>query len=253
MATAVANARQAVSAPVRKARRFGLLSVVDLVDGGDQHWMLGGLTAEGEMCSSPQSGAINCGPSAAKTDGSWYVDITGDPWLTYMFERCRTVGRFDEASSKVRERFLGAEQSAVERGFADNVLSAAWDLGAADTVAHAIGMLEAQGGETYGGQLIIHLPFILAEEAQHAGVFERVDGHLETVAGNLVSIGNYLDPTATELTAWATGATTLHRSDLTQVGPNYTLNNEYFAIVERAYGALVDCFIASATASLCGC
>lgn len=259
MAVAIANARQQVAAPARKARRFGLLSVVDVVDGGDSHWILGGLTADGEQCSSPSTADIVCGPtSPAKTADSWYDDIEGDPWLAYMYETCKTVGRIDEATAKLRQRFLAAEQSAVERGFADNILSGAWDLGAADTVAQAIGRLEAQGGETYGGQLTIHLPFMLAEEAQSSGVFERVDGHLETVAGNLVSIGNYQAADATEFTAWATGSVTLYRSNLVEVEPvlgwtGGAATNDYYTLVERSYAALVDCFMASVTATLCGC
>lgn len=259
MAVALASARLSVAPPERKARRFGLLSVVDLVDGGDPHWMIGGITSDGESCSSPRSANIVCGgPSAAKTPGSWYDDLDADPWLAYMYETCKTVGRYAEASSKLRARFLAAEQSAVERGFADNVLSAAWDLGAQDTVGQAIGRLEAQAGETYGGQVTIHLPFMLAEEAQHAGMFERVDGHLETVAGNLVSIGNYLAADATAYKVWATGATTLYRSPVVEAGPvlGYSgglATNDYYTLVERTYGALVDCFMASATAALCGC
>lgn len=260
MAVAVANARLSVAPPERKARRFGLLSVVDVVDGGDSHWILGGLTSDGESCSSPQSANIVCGPtSPAKSPRSWYDDIEGDPWLAYMYETCKTVGRVNEATSKLRQRFLAAEQSAVERGFADNVLSAAWDLGTADTVAQAIGQLEAQGGETYGGQLTIHLPFMVAEEAQHAGMFERVDGHLETVAGNLVSVGNYLPADAVAFKAWATGGTVLYRSNLVEVEPTLgygaggAATNDYYTLVERTYGALVDCFMASVTATLCGC
>lgn len=265
MAVAVANARLNVEAPARKPRRFGLLSVADVVDGGDQHWLLGGLTADGEECSKPLSLAIVCGQSATKTPRSWYSDIGGDPWLSYMYETCKTVGRVNEAADKLRNRFLAAEPSAVERGFQAAVLSKSTAIsGPAASVAQAIGALEKAAGSEYGGQITLHLPFTAAEEAASRHLFERVGDHLETVAGNLVSIGNYDDTadggTAAVPVIYATGATVLYRGGLSEAGPVIaaggpagTMTNDYYVLVERAYAALVDCFNMRITATLCGC
>lgn len=267
MVVALANARMTVPAPTRTARRFGLLSAVEVVDGGSPHWMLGGLQADSEECSKPLDGAIGCGPSAPKTADSWFSTVTGDPWMTYMFENCRTVGRWGEASGKLRTRFLASEMSAVERGFQQKVLTAATDVGDLDTVPHAIGYLEAHAAMEYGGQIVLHLPFVAAEEAASKGVFERVGDHLETVAGNVVSIGNYTTngsvtapgPPITTSLIYATGATTLYRSELVESGPTLGMgagnvpNNDYFTLIERAYAALVDCYMTSVTATLCGC
>ena len=165
MAVAVANARQTVSAPVRKPRRYGLFSVVDIVDSGESHWILGGLTADGEECSRPEGTDILCGPTPTKDSRSWYSDLDADPWLAYMYETCKTVGRFDESAAKLRARFLASEQSAVETEFQDNVLDTATGLGAFGSVTQAVASLEAHAAAEYGGQIILHLGFLAAAEA----------------------------------------------------------------------------------------
>lgn len=263
--TAILNARQTVPAPTRTARRFGLLSAVSVVDGGDFHWVLGGITADGEECSKPLSGQIVCGPSDAKVARSWYSNIDGNPWLGYMYETCETVGRYSESADKLKARYAAVESSAVERGFQENVLTGATSIGTYDSVALAIGALEGFAAQEYGGQITLHLPFMVAEEASHAGMFERVGDHLETAAGNVVSIGNY-EPTLggnSPSTPWlyATGSVNLYRSPLIENGPvlgvggpaNSTMTNDYYALIERAYVAVVDCFMASAKAKTCGC
>lgn len=259
MAVALAGSRQTVVAPTRAARRFGLFSVAEVVDGGEAHWVLGGLTAEGELCSKPRTGQVLCGalpPGSEKVSDSWYADLTGDPWIAYMYEKCRTVGRFDSSESKVRERFLGAEQSAAERGFQTNVLANAVALagGAKPTISQGISALEAQAAQEYGSQIILHMPFQAAEEAKGKGLIERQGDHLETIAGSLVAVGNYLSTsnggTATAPVIYATGGVVLHRSELLQAGPEYTPENEYFTLAERVYAALVDCFLASTTATI---
>jgi len=258
MTTAIANARLTVAAPVRKPRRFGLLSVVDVVDGGDAHWMLGGLTADGEECSQPLTVDITCAPTGAKTSMSWYSDIEADPWLAYMYETCKTVGRYSEAAVRLRSRFLAAEQSAVELGFQENVLSDAVGLGSTATVPQAIGLLEAAGAAEYGGQIILHMPFVAAEEASHAGMFERVGDHLETATGSLVDVGNYSTNMDTP-TIYATGAVTLYRGPVVETGPVLGLGsgnvptNDYYSLIERPYAALVDCFSRSVVSAICGC
>lgn len=258
MAVAVAGARQTVAAPQRKPRRFGLLSVADVVAGGDAYWMLGGITADGEQCSEPLEGSIGCAPSANKTSRSWYSDLDADPWLAYMYETCKTVGRVSESAAKLKARFLASEQSAVEAGFQKHVLANAYSWGAAVSVAAAIGKLEQEAGEVYGGQVILHLPYLVAEEASHAGMFDRVGDHIETVAGNLVSIGNYRPDLNGGTNAipvlYATGSVVLYQGPLVENGPVVDQStNDYFTLIERAYAGLVDCFSASVTTPLCTC
>jgi hypothetical protein len=262
MAVAVANARQSVLAPARKARRFGLFSVADVVDGGESPWIMGGLVADGEQCSEPLEGPILCGPTANKTSRSWYSDLVGDPWLAYMFETCKTVGRFDESAAKLRTRFAASEEAAAEAGFQKYVLAPAYSWGLQTSVAHAIGKLEQEAGEVYGSQITLLLPFVVGQEAAAKGLLVRVGDHLETVTGSLVSIGNYSPAlnggTDTVPVLYATGSVLLHRSSLLESGPvlgkqTGTYNNDYFTLIERAYAGLVDCFMASATTPLCDC
>lgn len=264
MATALANARQSVSAPVRKPRQNGLFSVVDLVDSDESHWILGGLTADGEECSRPEGTGILCGPTPQKTSRSWYSDINSDPWLAYMYETCKTVGRFEESAEKLRTRFLASEQSAVETEFQDNVLDNGDSLGAFDSVAQAIGQLEAHAASEYGGQIILHVGFLAAAEAFGHNGLRVVDGHLETITGSLVSIGNYHADHAggseTAPVVYATGGVTLYRSRLVESGPvlgrvgaQNEYSNDYYVLIERGYAAVVDCFMAHATGPLCGC
>lgn len=257
MVVAVANARQTVKAPERKPRTQGLLQTVEVVDGSEAHWILGGLTADGELCSKPRIGQILCGALPAgqeKTSDSWYTELTGDPWVGYMFEKCRTVGRFEESESKVRERFLASENSAAERGFQTAVLANATALsgGAATSIPQAIAALEASAADLYGAQIVLHIPFIAGAKAK--AVLEWQDDHYETAAGNLAVIGNYLATSNGGTTAapviYATGAVTLYRSDLITGGPNYTAQNEYYTLAERAYAAVIDCFLASTTGTI---
>jgi len=264
MSVVIANARQTVSAPVRQPRRFGLFSVVETVDSGESHWLLGGLTADSEECSKPLGTSILCGPTPNKTSRSWYSDLDADPWLAYMFETCKTVGRFDESAAKLKQRFLASEQSAVETEFQDNVLDNAPALGAFGSVALAVAALEQEAASEYGGQITLHLGFLAASQAfsGHGGL-TRVGDHLETMAGNLVSVGNYhadhAGGTDTAPVVYATGATTLYRSTLVETGPvlgtgaGGLYNNDYFVLIERGYAAVVDCFAASATGTLCDC
>jgi hypothetical protein len=242
------NARQTVAAPVRQPRRFGIFSVVDIVEGGDQHWMFGGLTADGEECSKPLGETIPCGPTPDKTARSWYSDIEGDPWLAYMFETCKTVGRYSEAAAKLRTRFLASEQSAVETEFQDNVLDNGISLGTFSTSGQAIAALEAEAAAEYGGQITLHMGAQAAADPYAFGTngLLRVGDHLETISGNLVSIGNYhpdhVGGTSSMPIIYATGATTLYRSELVESGPVFTMHNDYYVLIERAYAAIVDCF-----------
>lgn len=259
--TAIATAQQMVPAPTRQPRRYGLFSVVTPIDTGDAHWMLGGLMADGESCSQPSTADIVCGPtSPAKTPRSWYSDLTGDPWLAYMYETCETVGRVSESAAKLRARFLTAEQSAVELGFEQNVLSTAPSItGTAVPVPEAIGLLETVAAQTYGSQIILHLNALAAQDLAK-GALERVGDHLETFSGNVVSIGNYSATGTQAPVVYATGAISLYRSELAEAGPSIasggqagTMTNDYYTLIERAYAALVDCFMMSCPAMICGC
>jgi hypothetical protein len=217
--------------------------------------MLGGLTAEGEQCSAPSSGLITCGPSATKQSRSWYDDIPGDPFLTYMYETCKTVGRVGEAQARVKKRFLAAEQSAVEQGLRQSILANLPSLTAPATIAQAIGMAETEAAAQYGAQIILHISPTAAAEASRENLLRTVGDHLETVTGNLVSVGNYGTDIAGSVTIYATGAMDLYRGDLVEIPPSIDrTTNDYFALVERAYAALVDCFGVSIPGiPLCAC
>jgi hypothetical protein len=256
--TAMANARQTVAAPVRQPRRFGIFSVVDVVDGGESHWLMGGLTSDGEECSRPEGTSIICGPTSPKDMRSWYSDIEADPWLAYMFETCKTVGRWADSAARLRARFLASEQSAVETEFQDNVLdlATATELGSFFSVRQAVAQLEADAASTYGGQIILHLGFAAAGEIADSLI--RVGDHLETVGGNLVSVGNYhadhSGGSVNQPIVYATGAVVLYRTELIESGPVInTANNDYFTLIERGYAALVDCYQAKATGVICNC
>jgi len=264
MSVAIVNARQTVSAPTRVPRRFGLFSVVDIVDSGESHWILGGLTADSEECSKPEGTSIICGPTPNKDSRSWYSDLDADPWLAYMFETCKTVGRVNESAAKLRTRFLASEQSAAETEFQDNVLDAATSLGTFPSPSQAVASLESDAAAEYGGQITLHLGFLAAAQAFAHAPLVRAGDHLETVGGNLVSIGNYhpdhAGGSATAPVVYATGATTLYRSALVETGPvlggsgaQNLYNNDYFVLIERGYAAVVDCYTASAIGTLCDC
>ena len=264
MSVAIVNARQTVSAPVRQPRRFGLFSVVDIVDSGESHWILGGLTADSEECSAPQGTSIVCGPTPNKTSRSWYSDQDADPWLAYMYETCKTVGRFDESAAKLKQRFLASEQSAAETEFQDNVLDNGTALGTFPSVALAVANLEQDAAMNYGGQVTLHMGALAASQGFGVNGLQRVGDHLETLSGNRVAIGNYhpdhAGGSATAPVIYAAGATTLYRSALVETGPvlggsgaQNLYNNDYFVLIERGYAAVVDCYMASATGTLCDC
>jgi len=257
MSVAIAEARQTVAAPPRVPRRFGLFSVAEVIDDTDAHWMQGGLTAEGEQCSAPTMGTIVCDPTqvTGKTPRSWYSDITGDPWMTYMYETCKTVGRYGTTSEATQTRFLAAEQSAVESGFGQLILDPGGTITIPNEggVAAAIGVLEETAAKEFGGQIIIHLPMRGGEEAIRAGLVSRFGDRLETVSGNPVVIGNYATGDV-DVDVWATGGVSLHRSPLVVSGPVFDqATNDYFMLVERAYAALVDCFLYKSVFQMCAC
>jgi hypothetical protein len=156
--------------------------------------MLGGLLADGESCSEPDTVAIGCGPSGAKTSRSWYTEQHGDPWLAYMYETCKPIGRYSESQAKLKARFLASEQSSAEAGFQDNVLdltATTVGTGAYSTVGLAVAALETKAAMTYGGQITLYLPYAAAAEASQNGYIQQVGDHLETLGGNIVTVGNY--------------------------------------------------------------
>lgn len=240
--TVLTNARQSVVAPVRRPRRFGLFSVVTPIE-GETHWLLGGLTSDGEECSKPTAlPNIVCGPSAPKSSRSWYSDIEGDPWGTYMYETCKTIGRIGDSAAKLRERFLASEESAVEDGMAHNLLIPGADTATATDALDAIGQLESLAAADYGGQPIL---FLTHQVAAQAGTYLIQAGdHLETLSGSLVAVGNFSDDGSIH----AAGGVALYRTPLMVTGPAVnTQTNDYYVLAERVYAGLLDCWHATAT------
>lgn len=209
--------------------------------------------------------------------------IPGFSFAVYGAVQCRLIG-LDVADQKreVERVFTLNEGKGVERALRGNRFVArvaadtplvpgvqvGWDAPEDLTpvvpvpVLVALALLEGYAADTYAGLPTIHMPRAAATVLEGSGLIVWEGKKAFTKNGSKVAIGGgYDDPAMLATGEWdlyATGEVYVERSttikqqayELTGAGDTPFDSNSAVALVERAYRAAVDCFVARATGTV---
>lgn len=298
----MAAPRLYVSSPNWSASPYGLFSVAAPQTSADPHWQLG-ITYE-PLCGNEPGVIINPCISPVVSGGST-KDTTAErgirgalPFTVTTWIDCGVVGHYDTVEADTAELLRRHEQRIAEEifwtGDAPNTTQAIYPHLAADTavfdgdeqmqlavtsvvaasgtgIVQALGALEAELAECYGGQGVIHMTYATAEDALSNFLIQRVPvgpggkPALQTVAGgNWVVVGSGYPGTSPAGatppagTAWmyATGAVFMYRSDIKSTSrPSEAVVrsiNDLTYIAERTYVVAWDCCLIGALVTLSG-
>lgn len=281
--------RLIIDPPSFTSSPYGLLSVAQLFDSSKSHWQNGvtwesrcmqtmGASTYDECIAVTGSGSVP--EPSPKVHNTAQVLRAATPFTPYTRFDCSPVGNAD-AARMAQDALAQSEAWQVERAFATGLvdgktiafphLAANADVfdpnggaqlqsaatvvtsGAAVDVASALGLLEEGLANCYNGRGIIHVPRRVLPTLDMHGIIRVVDGHLETLQGNLVSAGaGYPGTSPTGVAAasgeawlYATGAVFYLRGDVrilpTMPGSLDRSNNTIEQIAERTYVLGWDC------------
>lgn len=294
---AVTLGRRYVAAPPFTPLPYGLLSITEPLAEGTTRWE-SGVEYQPDVCVEALSTWDDCIVTGSHIVGvnTKSPVVTGmgvmgaEPFTVYSWIRCSPVGMWEEYEARTVSALTNGEGRAVERTFwtgiagglavpiqhlaSDSVVTDASGAvlqtaasvvttGAPVDVVEAIGSLECELAECYGGVGIIHVPrTALAHLAAH-DLIERDGQRLRTIGGNLVaaySSNNREGPNGTAPAsgqAWfyATGNLQIRRSTIRNSRREDALDrteNTMVYIAERTYVIDWDCCHFAAQVSLGG-
>lgn len=289
----MAGARQIIDPPAFTTLPYGLWDAAQKPAASSPHWQQGvtwiercptGATTYDECLTVTGTGAPPAPPAKADNVDQTYRGAT--PFTVVAEFDCSPVGSLADAETVASDALARVEAHQVEAAFwtgtaggqdvvfphlaadaqvldaQDIVLqTAASPVVTGADVAHALGALEAELGNCYAGQGVIHIPHIaLPTLAAWDLVMER-DGRLYTPAGNLIVVGGGYtgsgpDGTApADGTAWiyATGAVFGYRSPVRVMSPRESIDraeNTLKMIAERTYVLGFECCLLAANVTL---
>jgi hypothetical protein len=204
---------------------YGLLTVAQLLDPPTPHWQ-NGLTWE-SRCMDPGMGSSTYDECIAvtgvgsipepsqKTPNTHQVLRGATPFTPFTRFDCSPVG-LPDAAAMARDALAQSEAWQVERAFwtglVDGKLIAFPHLAANDDVfdaqgaelqsaatvvtsgtavdlATGLGLLEEGLGNCYNGRGVVHVPVRVLPTLDMHGIVRVVGDHLETLKGNLLSVG----------------------------------------------------------------
>jgi hypothetical protein len=258
-----------------------LLSVATLPSTeGDPHWQAG-VEYQPDVCD----------PAGVTTDGcplgtiiTKAPNVTGmqargsDPFTVYADIQCSPVGSIDEYQARTDAALTNGEARAVESVFWTGTAGAetirphlAEDTAVFDSrgilmqtaatvvttgadIVEAMGLLEGELAECYGGVGVIHVPFTaLAHLAANTLVVREGDQLRTTLGGTLVAAYSSnnrqgptgADPAAGQAWLYGTGAITVRRGQIVHTSALAEAldrsENTMVYIAERTYVISVDC------------
>lgn len=285
----MAGPRQIIEPPSFTSSSYGLMSVVQTPEGVSPHWQNGvtwqsrcvdsgmGASTYDECIAVTGTGAVP--EPSAKTHNSSQVLRGATPFTPYTRFDCSPVGNAD-AARMAQDALAQSETWQVEHAFwtgqvdgktlafphlaanAEVVDSQGAQLqpnptvvtsGAAVDVATALGLLEEGLANCYNGRGVVHVPVRVLPTLDMLGIVRVVGDHLETLKGNLVSVGGGYPGTspagapaaAGEAWIYATGAVFLLRGDVrilpTMPDSFDRSTNTVQQIAERTYVLGWDC------------
>lgn len=181
--------------------------------------------------------------------------VTGDPFMVYESVACGGGFSDSDAQARATERLLRHEQYWVEQRFAATVLNtpATTELngGAALPFVQALGLLEQELADRYGGVGVLHARRnVAAIVAAYGRNLERDGDRALSSLDNVwafgagyphVDPGGGAAPSATQVWIYATGPVEIRRSE-PQIRSDFsTTRNIRMALAERAYVITADC------------
>ncbi len=269
------NARRYVAGPTTAPRPYGLLSVAQTIEDGDDHLSMG-VEYETVGCGATHATLGECYEAAAENEAMGGGDlteaerqalITGDPFAVYALETCTLVGSGGAAAAEDRARRILAngEGRGIEEGFEAQLLAQADDLtpvvGEPLSPLNALAVLEEYAADNYGSSPTIHLP---VGAVTHLGMHHLTarSNRLETLQGALVAGGaGYgrtlalgVDGAGAEAPAgsrWAfvTGAVVVRRGPVEESGlvldHARPASNVYHALAQRPVVVTSECLAAA--------
>lgn len=181
--------------------------------------------------------------------------VEGFPFIVYESAACGVGFSEAEARTHATERLLRHEQYWVEQRFAATVLNTAdtteLNGGTALPLAQALGLLEQELADRYGGVGVLHARRnVAAVLAAYGKNLERDGDKLLSILDNVWSFGAgypHVDPgggtapTASQAWIYATGPVDIRRSE-PQIRTDFSsTRNIRMALAERAYVITADC------------
>lgn len=271
------NPRALVPGPTYAPAPFGLLSVAQVVDDPDPHWR-NGIKWEATCSPSASTTISPCSevvdPAAApdgrraatppvKSGDRGVPQAEGPAVTLYATHECAVVGRTQQADldragmlltngeSRALESVLYTGET--EAGTLPENLQAlaepALGVAGASGLAHALGLLEDDLAQNYGGLGVIHATrgLALALVGERLAQRSTNGARLETVLGTPISAGGGYG-TGTRL--YATGAVVVYRgAPSAYPGVDRAVNTSH-VIVERTYAYGWDCLASYADVDL---
>jgi hypothetical protein len=267
-----------VPAPNPVIPRYGLLKVATGPLDLPVPARSGGIQYELSTCDLPLAYEVACADGRAEKGITQGVDtLTGLPFVVYSAIRCDTVGLVNWGPERVNkflyEQLVAGEQATVESVFSTSTFGVSpglggnpnvVNLGTAQGIVRATGMLESWLYARYGLPGVIHAPMIAAPyfSGSH-DVKEGSDGIWRTDVLTKVSFGNYAGTGPTgqvpaDGTTWLyiTGQVAIWRtpdSDLFAPTMGQVINrstNVITTVMEREYVISFDCYIAAVQVTL---
>lgn len=296
--SAVTIGRRYVAAPPFTPLPFGLLSVADPLSEGTTRWEAG-VEYQPDDCGEALITIDECIISGAAVSGvgTKAPSATGigvnaaEPFTVYSWILCSPVGVYEEYEQRTINALSNGEGRAVERTFWTGVIGGVEQFiqhlasdetitdpfgavmqtaatpvttGAAIDVVEAIGLLEGNLAECYGGVGVIHVPRQALAHLVAYDLAERDGQRLRSPGGNIIAAyssnnregPNGVAPAAGQAWFYATGNLQIRRSGIRTISQlPEALNrseNSMVLIAERTYVIDWDCCHYAAQVSLGG-
>lgn len=172
--------------------RFGLLSVAQIVDTADQHWV-DGVTYPLPPSPTAVIGDVDCNPDTLTLGND--IPWTSDSPVRVIAGVAVKKPGWDEGeiSAHARGALTAGEGPALETGLWPGFVNAA-DTPAnntAQSILTAIGVLEEWLYDTQPGAGVLHVARSAVGHLVRARQIREVNGQLQTPLGTLVSAGAY--------------------------------------------------------------
>ena len=248
------------TAPVSGTHTYAANGTYTVTVTGDNGYSvtITGVTVTNGSASGPFTG--NATSPSVKTDQDGVPWVTGEPFVLYALQKCRSVYGLANAENRVRALFNAGEPRGAEKAFAAllDASTASSNVGGGTLLdpVLALSKVETHARDVYGGAATIHMSPQQALVLGKYGLVEPNGDHLETALGTPVAVykevGAVVPQGQTAITnadwIWATGSVTLQQGAITVVSTAPNLQNEFRAIAERPYAASWECFAVGAPA-----
>jgi hypothetical protein len=265
------TASAVTAAPAAPPRHGGLLDVATVIDRPAGTWELG-VQWDSEVCGEVGSYDADCLdlPAGETKDVVGANPQEANAFVIHAAVACGLLVGSDRYAAHARSLLSAHESEEVEHR-----LSMRWVTGdplnpTLDSpgmpVVEAFASLERQAAE-YGAAPIIHLTPEWATRAAAAGLltYDAIPGRLTTYLGTRVAVGHGYEkaakhavtdgtttttPAAGEGWLFVTGWVTLERAPVSEAVADDLAKNTRYALAERVYVPLVDCFVGGALAKV---